>query len=198
MTPPTNFRVKRPSYPATMPLGMERVFQAELTAGEIEKLRIKLRSKVRYHIGAFCPDVDDIVQETLMRFLRAQQGGRIQKPESIGSYVNGICKNIIFEYRRRLWREPAEDPEVLENTLSCRPVAEQFEIPDSVRAVLARMSDRDRDVLRLFFLDGKTSEEICAETGISDASFRVVLFRAKQRFRKIFCQDLKLTALIGH
>lgn len=170
----------------------------EWTSGEIEKLRLKLRNKVRYHLGGFCPDVEDLVQETLVRFLRAEQGGRIQKPESAGGYLNGICNNVIFEYRRRLWREPVEDPEILETTLRCPPAAEQFEIPDTVSAVLGRLSDRDRDVLRLFFLDGMTPEQICAEIGLSAATFRVVLFRAKQRFRKIFSEDLKFSAFASH
>ena len=41
----------------------------------LDRLRLKLRYKVLYHVGHNCADVDDLVQETLVRFFRAEQAG---------------------------------------------------------------------------------------------------------------------------
>lgn len=55
----------------------------------------RLNSKVRFHVGNYCPDVDDLVQETLARFQRAISEDAVRKPESIGAYLSGICNNVI-------------------------------------------------------------------------------------------------------
>jgi DNA-directed RNA polymerase specialized sigma24 family protein len=44
---------------------------------DIEKLRPRVRFKVCYDVGFYCPDVDDIVQETLTRFLVATREEKI-------------------------------------------------------------------------------------------------------------------------
>jgi DNA-directed RNA polymerase specialized sigma24 family protein len=72
----------------------------------IERYRRKLGYKVCYHLGSFCPDIEDVVQETLTRFLRAIRDDQIRNPESVGAFLSGICNNVIQEYRRRLWKEP--------------------------------------------------------------------------------------------
>ena len=51
---------------------------------DLEKLRPKLRFKVCYEVGFYCPDVDDIVQETLARFLVASQPGEYPQPRGGG------------------------------------------------------------------------------------------------------------------
>ena len=76
----------------------------------LERLRLKLRYKVLYHMGHNCADVDDLVQETLTRFIRAGQRHQIRNTEEFGAFLNGVCRNVILEYRRRVRREPAAIP----------------------------------------------------------------------------------------
>ena len=57
---------------------------------ELALVRQKLRFKVRFHVGSFCQEVDDLVQETLMRFVNAANGGAIHNPERYGAFLNGI------------------------------------------------------------------------------------------------------------
>lgn len=71
-----------------------------ISRGEWENLRRRLISKVRFHLGDFCSYVEDLVQETLTRFHRALQDNSLRRPESIGAFLNGICNNVILEYRR--------------------------------------------------------------------------------------------------
>ena len=51
---------------------------------------------------------------------------------------------------------------------------------------LAELAERDRMVLRSLYLEGKEKEDICKEWDMTDAQFRVVLFRAKERFRRVY------------
>lgn len=159
----------------------------DFSESSLERLRLKLRYKVLYHVGHGCPDVDDLVQETLTRFVRAGQRNQIRNnPEEFGAFVNGVCRNVILEYRRRARREPLADPDIPVRDTGVRPDAEIFELREAIDQGLAELADRDRMILRSLYLEGKEKEEICREWGMTDAQFRVVLFRAKDRFRKAY------------
>jgi len=131
--------------------------------------------------------VDDIVQETLTRFVRAGQQSQIRNTaEEFGAFVNGVCRNVILEYRRKARREPLADPEIPIKDTGVRPDAEVYEMRQAIDQGLAELADRDRRILRGLYLDGKEKEDICREWGMTDAQFRVVLFRAKERFRRAY------------
>ena len=76
-----------------------------LSDAELDSLRVKLERKVRYHVGPYCPDREDVVQEAMTRLIRANRANKIQHPENPGAFLSGICNNVIAEYRRRLSRE---------------------------------------------------------------------------------------------
>jgi RNA polymerase sigma-70 factor (ECF subfamily) len=165
----------------------------DLDPQTLEHYRLKLRYKVYYHLGSFCPDVEDVVQESLVRFVNALREQRIQKPESAGAFLSGICNNVILEYQRRIWREgPGEAP--AEAATLVAPEAEAMELQEEVSAALAQLSDRDSEILRAFYLQERDKEEICRSTGLTDSQFRVALFRAKERFRKIYRGGMKRQA----
>ncbi len=162
----------------------------DLNEPSIERLRLKLRYKVLYHVGHNCADVDDLVQETLARFFRAEQRHTIRNMEEFGPFVNGVCRNVILEYRRRMRREPPLDPDTPIPDAGIRPEAEVLEMRDAIDNSLKELAERDRMILRSLYLEGKDKEDICKEWGMTDAQFRVVLFRAKERFRRAYGGEL--------
>lgn len=162
----------------------------ELDPETLERYRQKLRYKAYYHLGGFCPDIDDVVQETLVRGVSAIQEQKIHKPDSVGAFLSGTCNNVILEYQRKMWREgPGEEP--AENATLVAPEAEALELQEAVAAALVQLSERDEQILRAFYLQERDKEEICQALGLSDAQFRVALFRAKERFRKIYPLGVK-------
>ncbi|MEP6715973.1 MAG: sigma-70 family RNA polymerase sigma factor [Terriglobia bacterium] len=158
----------------------------DLTDPDLDRLRLKLKYKVLYHVGHGCPDVDDLIQETLARFLRAEQRSQIRNTEEFGAFLNGVCRNVILEYRRRGKRETSFDDQGSAVEGSVRPDAEILELRDAIDFSLADLAERDRCILRALYLEGRDKEEICREWEMSDAHFRVVLFRAKERFRRAY------------
>jgi RNA polymerase sigma-70 factor, ECF subfamily len=170
----------------------------DIDAASIEQFRQRLRWKVCYHLGSFCPSVDDVVQETLTRLLVALRDDKIRNPESMGAFISGICNHVISEYRRRLWREPPVDPDMPVREPAVNPVAENYEARQAIAAVVRELPERDRRLLQLFYLDEMDKEEICRREGISDGQFRVALFRARRRFREIYRQQVKHLASGGH
>ena len=170
----------------------------DLTEPSIDRLRLKLRYKVLYHVGHNCADVDDLVQESLVRFFRAEQRHLIRNTEEFGAFLNGVCRNVILEYRRRIRREPSVDPDTPIPDLGVRPEAEILEMRDAIDNGLKELAERDRMILRSLYLEGKEKEDICQEWGMSDAQFRVVLFRAKERFRRVYNAEMKRNMTSGH
>jgi RNA polymerase sigma factor (sigma-70 family) len=169
-----------------------------LSENAIDRLRLKLRYKVLYHVGHGCADVDDLVQETLTRFFRAEQRQLIRNPDELGAFLNGVCRNVILEYRRRIRREPPMDPDTPVPDAGSRPDAEIFEMRDAIDNGLQELAERDRAILRSLYLEGREKEDICKEWGMTDAQFRVVLFRAKERFRRVYNTELKRNSALDH
>lgn len=169
-----------------------------LSDRELGELRSRIRFKVCYDVGFYCPDVDDIVQETLTRFLLAGRDRKIHNPEAIGAFVHGICRNVVSEYRRRNLRN-APMPEIVpEPPARGLPESDAFELRQAVAHGLDQLSDRDRRVLRAFYLEDQSRAEILRQMGLTDENLRVVLFRAKERFRAIYLGQAKHPAGSGH
>jgi len=174
------------------------VFVLSETIEYLEKIRPKLRFKVGYEVGFLCPDIDDIVQETMARFLIASQDGKIRNPEAAGAFLHGICRNVISEYRRRSQRDepmPEIVPEPPSRTLSD---TERFAYREAIAKGMEQLPDRDRKILRAFYLEEKTKEEILRQSGLTDQNFRVILCRAKERFRQIYLEQTQHRAVSGH
>lgn len=172
--------------------------KSDLAELSIDRLRLKLRYKVLYHLGRGCADVDDLVQESLVRFFRAEQRKLIRNTEEFGAFLNGVCRNVILEYRRRRRREPPLDPDVPIPDPGVRPDADIFEMRNAIDNGLAELAERDRAILRSLYLEGREKEDICREWGMTDAQFRVVLFRAKERFRRVYDTEMKRSSGLGH
>ncbi len=163
-----------------------------------EQLRSKLRFHVGYNVGFFCPDAEDIVQEALMRFMLAVREDRIQNPEAVGAFLNGICRNVISEYRRKNMRDEPMPEVVPEPEGRSLPDAELLELRQAIQQGMQQLSDRDRRVLGAFYLEEKSKDEILEQTGLSDQNFRVILFRAKERFRAIYSALTKHSGGLSH
>ena len=109
----------------------------ERSEPDLDRIRLKLRYKVLYHVGHNCADVDDLVQETLARYLRADQRNQIRNTGEFGAFINGVCRNVILEYRRRARREPLMDEDQPIPDTAIRPDAEILEMRDAIDSGLA-------------------------------------------------------------
>lgn len=144
-------------------------------------LVIKTRMVVRS-----APLREDIVQETLRRTLTSLHS--LKQPEKLGAYVFAVCENTTKEFFRkegrdqgvpeRVW-EPADESDNAERHLV------REELKTAVRGILASMPERDRAILRALFLEGKTRKEVCAELDVTGDYLRVMVHRAKAKFKSV-------------
>ena len=133
--------------------------------------------------------VDDVRQETFIRVISIlRRDGGVRQPERFGAFVNSICKNVLHENTREMYRAQPLQPEHLESPapekiLDLERALISKETKEKVREILAEMKPRDRDLLRAIFLEEKDKDEICREFAVDREYLRVLLHRAKGRFR---------------
>jgi RNA polymerase sigma-70 factor, ECF subfamily len=153
-------------------------------------LAVKLRGRLR------SPEQrEDARQETFARVLtslRKKQG--VHAPEALGAFVNSVCNNVLFEmYRSGSRTLPlAEDFDAADER---QPNAETsvmaHEDRDRVRAALCALPEKERDLLTWLFFEGRDKDRICRELKIDRNYLRVLVHRAKARFREHFDEAYK-------
>ena len=143
-----------------------------------ELLTIKLRSRLR------TPElIQDVTQETFLRVLRTLRQSGIENPEALGSFVNSVCNNVLFETYRAQTRtgDPLEDRPSEERPADFNMVDEEERT--QVRNVLSELPEKDRKILRWIFFEEKDKGEVCRVLQVDREYLRVLVHRAKQRFR---------------
>lgn len=145
-------------------------------------LQIKLRAR-------FLPSetIDDLKQETFVRVMRSlRTEGGIRQPDRLGPFVNSVCNNVLLEHHRAGSRQVPLEPDHLEiqdKVMNLEKMAISAEAREKVREILTRLPERDRQILRSLFLEETNKDEICARYGINRDYLRVLLHRAKEKFR---------------
>ncbi len=158
----------------------ERHFVAYFT----ELLNIKLRSRL------LPPElVDEVRQETFARVLTAiRKRCTLENAESLGAFVNSVCNNILLEASRSAARcDPMpNDLDPPDRTINLDGALISEEAQRYVRVVLARLSTQDRELLRAVFLEERDKDQVCHAFGVDRDYLRVLIHRAKQRFKQSY------------
>jgi RNA polymerase sigma-70 factor, ECF subfamily len=145
------------------------------------KLRVRLRSPQM---------IEDVRQETLLRVLQIlRQKHGVERPERFGAFVNAVCNNVLMEFCRWEARyDPLEgshdDPADLSVDLDA-PLVDS-ETKQQVQRVMNELPAKDRRLLQAVYLEEMDKAEVCRRHGVDGDYLRVLLHRAKLRFRKIY------------
>ncbi|HET9183334.1 MAG TPA: sigma-70 family RNA polymerase sigma factor [Candidatus Angelobacter sp.] len=165
-----------------------RARSAETEAHFVEYFNTLLKAKLRSDGYSEAP-LSDIRQETLYRVLKAIYLDKIQNPQSLRSFVYGVCERVEWEYDRGEWRQGRDEndefPNITDERTTADGPARQAELLQTVRWVLERLPEKDRKILIALFMDEKERDEICREFGITRDNLRVLLHRALASARKL-------------
>jgi RNA polymerase sigma-70 factor (ECF subfamily) len=131
--------------------------------------------------------IHDVRQEVFVRVfktLRAPAGG-IRDGRKLGAYVNTVCNNVVLEqYRQTNRTEPLLDAHLdLPTSEDVEDAMVNSEERERVRRVVNELPTRDRDILKALFFDERSNDDVCAEFGVDRGYLRVLLHRAKEKFR---------------
>jgi len=135
-------------------------------------------------------DVEDIAAEVMLQLVADDYKvlRQFKGHSSLATYLTVIARRICVHEltRRQSVREAiqkggpvvAHDPEETE--------AEQkgLDSLEEVESLLRKLSGREREIVRLFYLEGRTYEEISTETGVPVNTIGAVLSRARKKLRE--------------
>jgi len=153
-----------------------------------ELLKIKLRARM-----LAAETVDELRQETFSRVVIAlrSQGG-IRQPERFGAFVNSICNNVLMEFYRSSSRtQPLQDfhLEKTDKVLNLEGLLVTRQSHEHIRRVLRSLPERDQQLLRAIFFEERDKDEVCRAFGIDRGYLRVLLHRAKEKFKDSYLKD---------
>ena len=149
-------------------------------------LSIKLRSRLRSPAL-----IEDAKQETFLRVLTTlRQKGGIQSAGGFGAFVNTVCNNVLFElYRSESRASPLEDEvgaRIPDAATDIESTMTMDEDRVRVRTVMASLPDKEKQLLQWLFFEECDKDEVCRRLGIDRNYLRVLLHRAKLRFKTEF------------
>lgn len=148
-------------------------------------LFLKLRARLRSG-----PLIEDIRQETLLRVLAIlRTKGGVKHPERFGAFVNAVGNNVTMELCRAEGRLEAVDEdgeEPLDPAVDLDAPLIDIEMKRLVYQVMKELPEKDRIVLQELYLEEMDKCEICRRHKVDANYLRVLLHRARARFRQIY------------
>jgi RNA polymerase sigma-70 factor (ECF subfamily) len=155
-----------------------------------ELIHLKLRSRLSSRDA-----IEDVRQETFARIfviLRGKEG--VRNASALGALVNSICNHVLLEhYRSHSKSEAMEDASEMDIQSEGADVLDTMVTKDTqktVRQILEKLSDRDRQLLKKIFLEERDKDEVCAEFGVDREYLRVLLHRAKLSFKSFYVKHM--------
>jgi RNA polymerase sigma-70 factor, ECF subfamily len=170
---------------------------ARIGAGDMEaesRLITRLRPALKMMLTARCAgDAElsaDICQDALVILLQRLRGRTLEDPSRLPAFVAQTARQLAFDARRRVAsRKTIVDSGAVEAAAAESPedsTVDSAALTRLVRAVLAELpKDRDREVLRRFYLQDEDKAEICRALSIAPGAFDLLIFRARARLRAL-------------
>jgi RNA polymerase sigma-70 factor, ECF subfamily len=137
-------------------------------------------------------DVEDIASEVLVALLAddSKPLRTFRGQASLSTYLTVIARRICVHEltRRQSVRDSIQRGDVQPVTdipEDDTAAAKAMEKLDDVDALLRQLSGKPREVVRLFYLEGRTYEEISTELDLPVNSIGAVLTRAREKLREL-------------
>jgi len=150
-------------------------------------VQLKLRARLR------SPElIQDACQETFLRVIRYFSSGKtLDNPASLPGFIHSVCHNVALELLRSHTRQPQvpeNAPDIADSTPGPENQFASGQRSELVGRVLKEMNEKDRQLLRRVFLDEEDKDQVCREFQVDRNYLRVLLHRARLRFRAALTQ----------
>ncbi|MCS6866538.1 MAG: sigma-70 family RNA polymerase sigma factor [Gemmataceae bacterium] len=140
-------------------------------------------------------DVEDIAAEILLRIVadNFKVLRDFRKESSLATYITVIARRIAVHEiaRRQKVKEAIQRGDALLAQPEPEDVAAQksLERLDEVERLLRRLRGKDREIVRMYYLEGRTYEEISTEVDVPVNTIGAILSRARKKLREMAKQS---------
>jgi RNA polymerase sigma-70 factor (ECF subfamily) len=151
--------------------------------------RSLLQHLLRQGVGA--DTAQDLRQETFRIALERLRRRGLAAPDRLAGFLHGIARKLaLAERRKRVRRRTDAVEEEMEASEDPSPGPLETAIASQERRLLEGLIgrlpvDRDRQLLRRYYVAEEDGERICAELGLDRPHLKRVLFRARQRILEL-------------
>jgi RNA polymerase sigma-70 factor (ECF subfamily) len=181
-------------------LGKARQGAGDAASLLFERYRKRLAVLVRYKLGEEWRgklDIDDLVQETMMRAYRDLDSFTYRSPGSFLHWLSAIAEHVIADAVRHQGRARRHATEVRfrseSNPLGPEPVdsltpSRVFARAEGLKALLRKMDElpeQYREALLLSKIEGLTTEEMSERLQKPREAVSLLVFRAVRRLREL-------------
>lgn len=134
---------------------------------------------------------DDLGQEVMATTIARLRAGEVREPARIGSFILSTARWMAHDLRRRE-RRAQEVAEAAANEVDV--IAPPPELLDTERLAeaLATLTERERAVVVLSFIDDLTASQIGETLGVAPGHVRVMRHRAIARLASSFFEEEKV------
>ena len=165
-------------------------------------------SRIAYHYLRDSAEADEAVQDAFVKAYQHLASFREELPFDVWFtriLINGCLDRIKARTRRERWLLPmsgragtSPDGSPAEREMTERVPAGGLSPEDAllgrerrreIAAALAKLPERQRSVFVLSHVEGRTSREVSALTGLNESTVRVHLFRAIRKLRTLLAAD---------
>lgn len=169
------------------PLGLaDRIARGDAEAFEALVAVYQPRvTRLAHRLLGWSGDVDDIVQDVFLAVLRHRSGYR--QDASLWTWLTAITLNTCRSHlrRREVLRKLASVFVPHKPPAAADAGALEDEVAREVRAAVAGLPARDREVIVLFYLEHRAVTEMSSLLGASTNAIDVRLHRARNKLREM-------------
>jgi len=142
----------------------------------------RMASPLRSYLRMLCRDsalADDLLQETFLRFFRAEVPGL--KDHQVKAYLYKTATSVANDH----WRSVQRERRKTEAWIPEREVPGSPELSRDMERLFKTLDSRQQSLLWLAYVEGFSHSEIAALLGLKEQSVKVVLLRARRQLAEM-------------
>lgn len=165
---------------------MDRASIEALISGNYAGLRLLLKRR-----AGDAEVAADLLNSAVTKAWENWQAGKLANPEQIAGYVFQVAMNLLRNHRRSTFSRPEKraSPEAMESLPSTQESTDAWtaaRLAKEVRRIVESLPiERDRTVVRRFYLDEEEKQSICRDLSLDPLQFDKIVFRARGRLREL-------------
>lgn len=137
-------------------------------------------------------DTEDIAADILVRLVADNYHvlRQFRGKSSLATYLTVVARRIcVHELARKMAKRDAEQRDGPTTARYDRPKVGNLEAIEEVQDLLKQLSKREREVVRMFYLEHRTYEEISTRLKLPINTIGPILSRARKRLRGAAAKD---------
>jgi RNA polymerase sigma-70 factor (ECF subfamily) len=153
-------------------------------------IKVKLRTHLRSPQA-----VEDAYQETLLRvFTYFRVGKTLRTPASLPAFIHSVSGNVALEMVRARRKDSCscdEIPEPVDAKADPERQTIASERRQTVQRLFRELSQKDQQLLRKICFEEEDRDEVCREFRVTRDYLRLLLHRARIRFKAIIQSEVE-------